>query len=238
MMVLRRVVARARRFGGTSLDHVIPPEIKHDAFYRAIVRVASTPRLAHILEIGSSSGAGSTEALVTGILRNPDRPALHCMEVSEPRFEALTRRYAKHPFVHCYRASSVPLECFPSPEEVEAFHRSTDTRFGTHPLERVLGWLKQDIEYVGSQNVPTNGIQMIREKHGIGTFDAVLIDGSEFTGMAELQQVYGARFLLLDDICTFKNHSNFRTLSTDPSYRLVETSEKTRNGYAVFERVE
>ena len=237
MSVLRRVAARARRLGGTGPDHIIPPEIKHDAFYRAIIRIASTPGLTHILEIGSSSGGGSTEAFVKGILRNPDRPALHCMEVSAARFDALSRRYAEQPFVHCYRASSVPLEAFPSPAEVEAFHRSVDSNFSLHPLDQVLGWLKQDIEYVSSQDVPTHGIRMIKDDLGIETFDAVLIDGSEFTGSAELREVYGARFLLLDDIRTFKNHTNYRTLSSDPAYRLVETSDKTRNGYAVFERV-
>ena len=237
MRVVRRVVAHVRRLGGTGPDHVIPPEIKHDEFYRTIIRIASTPGLAHILEIGSSSGAGSTEAFVKGILQNPDRPILHCMEVSAARFQALSRRYAKHPFVHCYRASSVPLESFPSPGEVEAFHSSVDSNFSAHPLEVVLGWRTQDMEYVAGQNVPTDGIRMIREEHGIETFDAVLIDGSEFTGMAELREVYGARFLLLDDIRTFKNHSNFHALSSDPAYRLIETSDKTRNGYAVFERV-
>lgn len=231
-------MARARRIGGSGLNHVIPPEIKHDPFYRAIVRVASTPGLTHILEIGASSGAGSTEALVTGILANPSRPALHCIEVSAPRFDALARRYAGDDFVHCYRASSVPMESFPSAAEVEAFHRSVDSKFATFPLKQVLGWLEQDIDYVASQDIPMHGIQMIKRQHGIQRFDAVLIDGSEFTGAAELREVFGARFILLDDICTYKNFDNFEYLSTAPEYCLIETSERPRNGYAVFVRTD
>ena len=236
LSLIHRVLARARRLGGSGLDHVIPPEIKHDPFYRAIIRIASTEGLTHVLEIGASSGAGSTEALVTGILANPSRPALHCIEVSAPRFESLARRYAGKDFVHCYRASSVPLKAFPSAAEVEAFHRSVDSKFATFPLQQVLGWLEQDIAYVASQDIPEHGIQLIKDKHGIQRFDAVLIDGSEFTGAAELREVYGARFILLDDICTYKNFENFRSLSNDAAYRLLETSEKPRNGYAVFER--
>lgn len=237
MELLDRAIARVRRRTGGGLDYVIPPEIKDDEFFRAIERVASEPGLGHILEIGASGGAGSTEAFVRGIGTNPDPPMLHCIEVSAPRYEALVKRYAGHDRVHCYRVSSVPLEAFPSPAEVEEFHRSGGSAFSDFPLKQVLGWLEQDIRYVREQGIPTAGIQLIRERNGIATFGAVLIDGSEFTGAAELRQVYGARFLLLDDICTYKNHANFRALSADPAYRLVETAEKPRNGYAVFERV-
>ena len=65
----------------------------------------------------------------------------------------------------------------------------------------------------------------------------MLIDGSEFAGPAELDDVYGARFLLLDDTETFKNWENSRRLRADPEYRLVYADSETRNGFAVFERV-
>ncbi len=58
----------------SGLDRLIPPEISNDRFYRAIERVAATPGVRTILEIGSSSGAGSTEAWVKGALANPQRP--------------------------------------------------------------------------------------------------------------------------------------------------------------------
>lgn len=232
-----RAIARARRLTGTSLEHVIPPEIKGDDFFRAIVRVASTPGLGHILEIGASGGAGSTEAFVAGILQNPDPTVLHCIEVSAARYEALVKRWTGRDFVRCYRVSSVPVDAFPSPAEVEQFHRTVNSKFSTFPLKQVLGWLEQDVRYVESQDIETSGIRMIRESNGIGHFGAVLIDGSEFTGVAELREIYGAQFILLDDICTYKNHANLVALSADPAYRLVETSEKPRNGYAVFERV-
>lgn len=237
MHLVDRAIARARRrIGG--LDYVIPPEIKGDDFYRAIIRVASEPALGHILEIGASGGAGSTEAFVTGILSNPDPPILHCIEVSAPRHAALVKRYADRDFVRCYRVSSVPVASFPSPAEVEAFHRAGASRFSAFPLKQVLGWLEQDVAYVRDQDIDTAGIQTIRAANGIDRFGAVLIDGSEFTGEAELREVYGARFILLDDICTYKNHSNFRALSNDASYRLLESSEQPRNGYAVFERTD
>jgi hypothetical protein len=240
--VVERALARLRPSpvgggDGSELDRLIAPEISGDRFYSSIVEVASTPGLGPILEIGSSSGAGSTEAWIAGALENPDPPQLHCIEVSAPRFEALVQRWRQYDFVHCHRVSSVPLEDFPDPSEVEAFYRGTRSKLRRTPLETVLGWLEQDVAYVREHGLSRPGIREIRERHGIDAFGAVLIDGSEFTGQAELREVYGARFLLLDDTQSYKNFENARRLERDPGYRLVRASRRTRNGYAVFERV-
>lgn len=233
----RPAVGWARRLFGSELDHLIPPEIKDDRLYAVISKVASTPGVRHMLEIGSSSGAGSTEAFVAGALANPERPVLHCVEVSAARYAALVKRHAGQSFVRCYWASSVGPEGFASAAEVEHFYQTVDSKLQAFSLKRVLEWLEQDVRYLSSHLVATEGIRMIKEQSGIGQFDAVLIDGSGFTAQAELREVYGARFVLLDDICTFKNHANFRTLSEDPTYRLVESAEEPRNGYALFEHV-
>ncbi len=232
-----RLVATPSAVDGSELDRLIPPEITDDRFYRAIVEVASTTGVREILEIGSSSGAGSTEAWVSGALLNPERPRLHCIEVSAARYSALVERWQEHEFVHCYNVSSVPLEGFPEAADVEAFYRGTRSKLRRTPLPTVLAWLRQDVEYVRSHGLSRPGIREIREGAGIDVFDAVLIDGSEFTGAAELDEVYGARFLLLDDTQTYKNFENARRLGADPAYRLVQASRRTRNGFAVFERV-
>ena len=64
----------------------------------------------------------------------------------------------------------------------------------------------------------------------------VLIDGSEFTDTAELELVYGARFILLDDICTFKNFTSRQRLLNDPNYECIEENLDLRNGYAIFKK--
>jgi hypothetical protein len=111
------------------------------------------------------------------------------------------------------------------------------TRFGRKSSDKVLGWLRQDIAYLRDHALSTDGIGAIRSSAGIEAFDAVLVDGSEFTGTAELEAVYGARFLLLDDTRSYKNWDNDRRLSRDPAYRCIERSRWTRNGFAVYEKV-
>jgi hypothetical protein len=239
-MPLRGLTWRRSRADGepqSALDRLIPPEIKDDPFSEAIVAVAEMGGVQEILEIGSSSGDGSTEAWVRGARARQPHPRLHCIEVSVARHEALVERWRDEPIVHCYNVSSIPIDRFASEEDVARFYDDVHSPLNAFSLETVLGWLRQDVEYVSTHGLSSHGIRMIRESLGIDAFDAVLIDGSEFTGTAELDEVYGARFVLLDDTRTFKNWQNARRLAADPSYRLVRCGQEVRNGFAVFERV-
>ena len=224
----------------SDLDRLLSPQIKNERFYRAIRRVAATPAVRTVLEIGASSGGGSTEALVAGALANPGGPPqIHSIEISHARFAALVERYREYPFVHPYNVSSVPSSGFPSEDQVARFHREVRSKLRNNRLPKVLGWLRQDLAYLAEHpELDAPGIRRIREQHGIARFDAVLVDGSEFTGEAELEEVYGAPFLLLDDTRTLKNWSNERRLRRDPAYRRVASSFWTRNGWAVFEGIE
>jgi hypothetical protein len=227
----------ARSAVGSQLDHLIPAEIEGDSFSAIIEEIASTAGVREILDIGSSAGEGSTAAWVRGSLRNPIRPRVHCIEVSAERHAALVKRWGAEQFVHCHHMSSIPIERFPSAAEVERFYEDVPSRLRDFDLATVLGWLQQDIDYLRDHGLSTAGIAQIKSQYAIETFDAVLIDGSEFAGGAELDEIYGARFLLLDDTETFKNWENSRRLQADRSYRPLHADPGTRNGFAVFERV-
>ncbi len=221
----------------SELNFLIPPEIKHDEFYTIIQEIARTADIKTVLEIGSSSGGGSTEAFVTGLRDNPHQPQLFCMEVSQPRFAELSKRYEHEKFVKCYNVSSVAIEEFPDRSAVIDFYHNSDSDLKKFPLEQVLGWLQQDIEYVRNAGVSANGIRQVKQDNQIDDFDLVLIDGSEFTGIPELKEVYGSKFILLDDITTFKNHTNHQQLLADPNYILISQNTSVRNGYSVFKKV-
>lgn len=218
----------------SSLNRLILPEIKGDEFYAAIQKIAREENIKTVLEIGSSSGEGSTEAFVMGLQNNPNNPILFCMEVSKSRFAELQKKYANDDFVKCYNTSSISLEKFPQENEVVTFYNTIQTGLNLYPLEQVLNWLHQDIEYVKQSGVADEGIKKIKKENNIDIFDVVLIDGSEFTGSIELDEVYGAKFILLDDINTFKNYGNYYKLIADFNYILTAQNPKLRNGYAIF----
>ncbi|BDG70903.1 glycosyltransferase family 4 protein [Roseomonas fluvialis] len=220
----------------SELDRIIAPEIKDDAFYRLIRDLAASESLRHVLEIGSSAGGGSTEAFVAGLAQNPGQPRLFCIEVSKPRFEVLRQTYADRSLVQCYNMSSVAVEEFPTPAEVERFYREETSGLSKFPLPEVLRWLEQDIAYVRDAGVDAGAIERIKAEHGIEHFDMVLIDGSEFTGEVELAKVIGARLILLDDTNTFKCFAARRTLLAHPDYEVIADDQALRNGFSAFRR--
>ncbi|MEA5567123.1 glycosyltransferase [Anabaena sp. UHCC 0399] len=220
----------------SELNNLIPAEIKNDEFYYTILEIVQREDIKTVLEIGSSSGSGSTEALVKGLRINPSNPRLFCMEVSNNRFSQLVKTYKDDWFVKCYNMSSISLNKFPDKQEIIDFYNSVKTNLNFYNIERILGWLQQDIDYIKNSGVSEEGIQNIKQENEIRFFDFVLIDGSEFTGVAELNEVYGAKYICLDDINTFKNYQNFHRLLKDSHYTLIRSNLTLRNGYAIFER--
>lgn len=221
-----------------TLNQIIPPEIKNDMFYSALKMMASAPAIKNILEIGSSSGQGSTQAFVEAIRSRSDADSvrLFCMEISRERFAALQAAYAGDAFVKCYNYSSVALHEFPSADEVRTFYNGTRTVLSAYPLDTILGWLQQDLDYVAASGLDFNGIRRIQQETGIHKFDMVLIDGSEFTGESEYHAVAGARVIALDDINAHKCFNVYQMLKHHVSYRLVVENIELRHGFAIFER--
>lgn len=220
----------------SELDKIIAPEIINDEFYQIISSLTSKEKLDNILEIGSSAGGGSTKAFVEGLSKNPSPGNLYCLEVSKPRFEALKNAYQDKEFVKCYHASSVPVETFPTPDDVAKFYNEKKSILNNYPLDEVLRWREQDIEYLQRNICPQNGIEIIKKENNIDYFDLVLIDGSEFTGIEELRLVYGAKVILLDDSLGYKNLDNLNALKSDPNYDLAYENQSVRNGFAIFTR--
>jgi len=216
-----------------SLHQPIPAEIVNDGFARALERLAADEQIGTILEIGSSSGEGSTASLVAGLRRRVARPRLFCLEISRERFALLQQRYADVPEVHCYNAAAVPIAAEMSEAAVRDFclhHRPF------YSVETALRWRREGHDYIRGEKIPQDGIARIMREHGIDSFDAVVIDGGEFSGEAEWRAVDGACWVLLDDITVCKNWHNYQRLLRDPRYELIERDEKLRNGYAVFHR--
>ena len=221
------------------LNQHIPPEIKNDQFYFVLNGLAENPRLLTFLEIGSSSGEGSTEAIVTGLRARPDQDhvRLFCMEVSRERFARLRATYADDAFVKPYNLSSVSTEQFPTPEAVAHFYNTVPTQLNQYPLPTVLEWLQADLDYIRASGLDADGIEIIKKENRVSRFDFVLIDGSEFTGEREFHTVAGAGVIACDDINAFKCFNVYQMLRSNSSYRLLIENRTLRNGFAVFERM-
>lgn len=100
-----------------------------------------------------------------------------------------------------------------------------------------MKWRIRDINYIRETDKDFNGIDYIKRENNIEFFDFVLIDGSEFTGEAELAHIIGANYIALDDILTLKCFNAYCHLRRDKNYELVEEDFHLRNGYAIFKRI-
>jgi hypothetical protein len=247
-IVLEKLVVPNRE-GIEHYDKVLPPEVANDDFFDALKQLASNPELCNILEIGSSSGEGSTRALIEGVLtRNQhDHVAVYCLEISEVRFKNLKKAYSDFDFVKIFRLSSVGLDSFPSVGELKDFYRNVPSILNNYTFDEVVSWLKKDIEYLTlnqrdlaeqSEIGSLGGIEYVKKVSKVSVFDLVVIDGGEFLGWAEYNQVKGSRFMCLDDINSFKCRRAYDHLSSDPAYELRAENWNVRNGWAIFERQE
>jgi hypothetical protein len=229
--LIRRIVFRQ-----SELDMVIPPEVKDDGFSKLILAVASLPDVTSVLEIGSSSGAGSTVSLFNGLLGKESKQ-LYCLELSLPRFAELSSRYREHEWIHCLNLPSISADQMPNDEDVARFFAQyPESPLCRSKVSEVQRWLRQDKEYLAAHTFIGTGVREALRLAQVDSFDLVLIDGSEFTGEAELAEVYGAKYVLLDDTETFKNRASMERLGADPDYELLRHDPFCRNGYAGFRR--
>jgi hypothetical protein len=223
----------------TTLDHIIGGEIQRDRFYKLLQSYASRHDLKLFLEIGSSAGGGSTQAFVDAISMRPDSDevSVYCFELSKNRFKLLAEKYISFPFVKPYNVSSISASEFPDVSSIIDFYQTVKSSLNDYPIDTILQWYWQDINYIKNSGLDANGIIYVKEKNDINAFDMVLIDGSEFTGEVELDLVMGSKVIALDDINTFKCYNAFKILSSNSSYVLKHYNRKLRNGFAIFEMI-
>ena len=221
------------------LDNLIPSEIINDNFSEIISELSSLDTVLNILEIGSSSGQGSTKNFIESISKRKDKNLVKffCLEISKKRFENLQNYLSSFNFAYPFNYSSVPKELYPSKDEIINFYHNRFTKLNLYHLNDVLDWLDQEIKYLEDSNLNINGIIEIKQKFNIDNFDLCLIDGSEFTGKIELQHILGSDWILLDDTETYKSREAFELLINNNDYILWDYNPNLRNGYAVFRNV-
>lgn len=215
--------------------NIIPPEIKNDEFYNQIINLLQKSDDIHnILEIGASSGDGSTEAFQIG--KTGKNIKLFSIEVCTERFNLLKERYNTDTNFFPYNISSVGIDEFPEKQKIVDFYKSTRTNLNHYPINMVLEWYDKDINYIKTNNIPENGIEFIKKENNIDIFDCVLIDGSEFTGIIEYHHIKGAKYILLDDINAFKTYYVHQMLKYDPTYECLLENYSIRNGFAIYKK--
>lgn len=223
-----------------TLDNLIPPEIINDELYNQIAHIVHEYNLKTIIEIGSSSGLGSTQAIVSGIKAAglEEKAQIFCIEASKIRCAELTKNHKENSFVIPYNYCSTGLGDYLSEEQIKYFYNNIRTNLNNYPLEEVLRWRREEIEYIKANRIPFYGIEAIKNHNDIKSFDLAILDGSAFTGNADcVKLIYLAEWIVLDDVSGIKNYFADNILDGDNhSYELVVRNLNLRNGYSIFKR--
>jgi len=209
----------------------IPAEIKNDELYdRIITTIHLFPsEIKTVLEVGASSGDGSTEALIVGMSKLENKK-LYTIEANPFRYDNLVERYKGIDWIKPLNGSSVGIDEYMSEEDVAFFYNNFPTQLNQYPLGIVLSWYEQEILSIAKWRIPTNVIDTIEPP------DMVLLDGSAFTGSAEYQKLCGSKIIILDDILDIKHYHSHQALRKNKLYECLFCNLTLRNGYSIWVR--
>lgn len=204
-----------------------PPEIHlGEPAGQSLAEICRDPSVQVVVEIGASSGEGST-AVLRHALANSAR--IYSLEPHPERYRELARNVSGDP--RCIPICAAAQPRIATVQEVEEWLEANSRICMPYRRDQALRWRQEEEELL--KNVPTDGISRVPDP------DLLLIDGSEFAGWYDLQAFLerGARpkYIVLDDIFAFKNS---RSLAELPShgYRLIRWST-TRNGFAILKDI-
>jgi len=195
----------------------------HDSFGKALAKYSEGLDVG--LEIGGGTGDGSTQCIRTkrlfSIENHPDRIGRHSMNLSARGGVSV-------------KGTATLPKLWMNQLDVAEFYGTNKTNLNQYPLDQILGWYHECIEF--AQPYSTNAIEDIHFEHNVD-FNFVLIDGSPFSGEAELRCVRPflaeKAIIALDDVNDIKNLANYNKLKGFG--KLLWEDWSVRNGAAIFE---
>ncbi|MDD2898660.1 MAG: hypothetical protein PHI31_08080 [Desulfuromonadaceae bacterium] len=224
---------------GISDDYFIffPARIDEELYFiiQSIIYLAcnSGVELNSILVVGAGTGEGAVQAVVSAYKNiNPD--VLFCVEKDKDAFKMLKQNYSHAATL--YNSSSVATDGYLSEKELTAFYRYIPSVMNRYSLESFIAALNAEVHLLETTNRSGDCIKNIKRSRNLDHFDFVILDGSLFSGEADLEAVYGANIILLTGINSVKDYANHKRLSDDDDYSLLFSSITPRSGYSMFMR--
>lgn len=195
----------------------------NDPFGQALAKYSKGKKIG--LEIGGGTGDGSTQCIFTeklfSIEINPERIGRHRMNLEAKGGVSI-------------QGSAVTRGLWMNKFDILEFYTNRKTNLNQYSSEMVLGWYSECLDL--AKPYTTNAIEDIHFDHNVD-FDFVLIDGSPFSGEAELRCVRPflaeKAIIALDDINDIKNYDNYHKLKNYA--KLLWEDWNVRNGAAIFQ---
>jgi len=234
------------------LHNIIPPEIKDDELSFFITDIVLNNSIKNILEIGASSGMGSTRSILNGIKHKNEDMKIFCLEASVERCKEFRYNYnnvfynhfgniylfAIKENVQLYLYNYATMR-YLTDKRIETFYNNFNTNLNKYTLEQVLSWKQEELNYIIKNKISIFGIENIIYHNNYKPFDMVIFDGSAFTGEADYNSVIKNNFpnwIILDDINDIKNYAVNLIISINSNYEIYAINKTLRNGYAIYKK--
>ena len=205
-----------------TIDHSSTVELKGQvtmttSFGRELNRLARQPDVRLVLEIGTWYGGGSSWCIAKGL--TPGK-WLITMEMFEEAWKYASETLRGLP-VTCMHAGTVGVESYLKPEQMTEEDRAS---------EHYKLYYERDIALAKTAK------PMLRSLCDAYDFDLVLIDGNEYTGLAEFDIVdrkCRPRYLALHDTGTLKTRRVEEILNNSNLWRKISSGTDAA-GWAVY----
>ena len=196
-------------------------------FGQELYRLVQQPSVHLVLEIGTWYGGGSSWCIAQGLrssIRNSKAPDkwLMTLELFEPAWEYASRTLERLP-VTCMRGGTVGMDGYLKPEQMTAEDRSS---------EHYRLYYERDIK-LAMEVMP-----LLERLCSTYDFDFVLIDGNEYTGLAEYEivdRVCRPTYLALHDTGTLKTRRVEELLAEITDRWTKVSSGMDAAGWAVYQ---
>ena len=195
----------------------------NDSFGQALAKYSKGKKIG--LEIGGGTGDGSTQCIFT--------EKLFSIEINQDRIGRHRMNLEAKGGVSIY-GSAVTRDLWMDKLDILGFYTNKKTNLNQYSLDVVNGWYSECFDM--AKEFKTNAIEDIHFDHNVD-FDFVLIDGSPFSGKAELRCLRpflaDKAIIALDDVNDIKNFDNYHKLKGN--VELLWEDWSVRNGAAIFQ---
>lgn len=201
-----------------------------DPFGRAIHDTIIKYDYHDVLEIGSWDGTGSSLCILNAL--NRSHGTLDCLEIDRDRCIHIADnvRWATNVVTRIFNISSIRKSDLID-SDFETVWSSPHNQLQRYGKLTVQSWHERTCAELNNMSFLNSGLDKPK-------YDAVLIDGGEFTGYSEYIIVKDrTRCLMLDDVHkAFKCNRAYNELRTDDNWELIFEDPEVRNGFAIFVR--
>ena len=207
------------------------PEIKQDTFFgKDIIKYLNEFNIKSAIEIGSGSGNGSTQCFLEYFDKlNDNSKKFYCFEPVVEWFYDLQKNINNRFYCELYNCSAICYDDLLVKNFDDDFYLTKYNKLkNTYSKELMKKWYDQDI--LPFKNIKISILENIKA-------EAILIDGSEFSGFSEFKKLNSSINLIFLDDCfsAFKNNQTFEYLKESNEWKIV-SSNLERNGYSIFRK--